>query len=315
MPTFSIIITCYNYGRYLEKSISSVLDQKRDDVEIIVVDDCSDDETVDVAKKLEHHIKYIRLDKNQGPAFAWETGIRASEGSFLCKLDADDWQMPGFLDTAYDQITFDDSIGMFACSVRTVTDEEIWGDELITRYDVTLEPEELRKRLLEDFFVYMPGTCLRREVLSSTAGPIKELFQGHDWELFLRGLEGWRAVLFRKPLAVYRLHRQSVTTRSIHTGGIVKDFNYWLERASENGPYFVKNEDREVLAGSMAILVIRSVSTNFGLSSIFHTIYMYMSAFLLGIRGSTKQLIRVMNFLLIKMIVIMKRKLKSIIYR
>lgn len=85
----SVIIPCYNHGKYLARAIRSVREQEYDDVEIIIVDDGSTDTTKEDAARFAD-AKYI-YQQNQGLSAARNTGIRASTGKYLVFLDADDW--------------------------------------------------------------------------------------------------------------------------------------------------------------------------------------------------------------------------------
>ncbi|MGE9985069.1 glycosyltransferase family 2 protein [Desulfovibrio sp. SGI.169] len=90
-PLISVIIPCYNYGRFLSEAAHSALRQQKDGlaVEVIVVDDGSTDDTPAVARGLGSSICYIH-QKNQGLSAARNTGMRAARGDFLVFLDADD---------------------------------------------------------------------------------------------------------------------------------------------------------------------------------------------------------------------------------
>jgi glycosyltransferase involved in cell wall biosynthesis len=86
----SVVIPTYNHGQYLKRAIDSVLNQTYKDLEIIVVNDGSTDNTKDIVHSYGDQIKYI-YQQNQGLASARNTGINASRGEFLAFLDADDW--------------------------------------------------------------------------------------------------------------------------------------------------------------------------------------------------------------------------------
>ena len=90
---FSIIITTYNARRYIEKTITSVLRQDFKDYEILLVDDCSNDETLDyVKKKFTDKVKIFSTKKNfGGPAESRNIGIKNSQGKWIAFLDGDDF--------------------------------------------------------------------------------------------------------------------------------------------------------------------------------------------------------------------------------
>jgi len=88
----SIIIPAYNMEKYLDESIQSALQQSYSDKEIIVVDDCSTDNTQKIALKYKDRgVRYTRLDVNSGVATAMKTGFDLATGDFLSFLSADDF--------------------------------------------------------------------------------------------------------------------------------------------------------------------------------------------------------------------------------
>ena len=96
-PIVSVIIPCFNQGRYLHDAIESVTSQGYPRIEIIVVDDGSTDETRQITEKYQG-VKYV-YQVNQGPSSARNTGIKNSGGDFLVFLDADDWLLPDAITT------------------------------------------------------------------------------------------------------------------------------------------------------------------------------------------------------------------------
>lgn len=97
MPKISVIITNFNYGRYLGEAIRSVLDQEYRDFELIVVDDGSTDGSrEEIGKFQDPHLKAI-FKANGGQLSAFNAGVLESTGDIICFLDADDCYQPGYL--------------------------------------------------------------------------------------------------------------------------------------------------------------------------------------------------------------------------
>src|ERR1700720_1402043 len=96
MPSVSIIIPTCNRPQLLPRAVESAR-AAGTDVDIIVVDDASQDETAAICARLSG-IKYIRLERNQGVAGARNVGILASSAEFVAFLDDDDLRLPGSLD-------------------------------------------------------------------------------------------------------------------------------------------------------------------------------------------------------------------------
>jgi len=102
MSTVSVIIPTYNRARKVVRAISSVLKQTYKDVEIIVIDDGSSDETENILKELDRQIVTIVHKENLGVSAARNTGIRAAKGEFIAFLDSDDYWLPKKLEVQID---------------------------------------------------------------------------------------------------------------------------------------------------------------------------------------------------------------------
>ena len=89
----SAIITNYNYGRYLGRAIRSLLDQSlpKDEYEVIIVDDNSDDHSLEILKSFQSLVRIIALEENVGLAEARNIGIRSARGRYVVFVDADDY--------------------------------------------------------------------------------------------------------------------------------------------------------------------------------------------------------------------------------
>ena len=88
-PSFSIIVTSYNYGRYLRPCIDSALSQTYPDGEVIVIDDGSKDDSPEIIRSYGDRIR-ATLKENEGPASSWNLGFAQSRGEFVLFLDSDD---------------------------------------------------------------------------------------------------------------------------------------------------------------------------------------------------------------------------------
>ena len=97
MPKFSLIIPVYNVEKFIETTITSVLNQTYKNVEYILIDDCSPDNSAEIIQRLAKeypNIRYHKLEKNSGAGFARNTGIKLAEGQYIAFLDSDDCWKP-----------------------------------------------------------------------------------------------------------------------------------------------------------------------------------------------------------------------------
>ena len=103
-PAISVIVPVYNVERYVEASVRSVLAQTFGDFEVILIDDCSTDRSLDICKKLaqsDARIKLVRQNANRGPGPARNIGIKLAHGKYVYFVDSDDCIMPHALETLF----------------------------------------------------------------------------------------------------------------------------------------------------------------------------------------------------------------------
>lgn len=95
----SVVTTAYNIEAYVEKCMESLLAQTHEDIEIIVVNDCSTDKTMDIVGKFtDERIKVVNHSQNMGAGWARRTGIAAATGEYVITVDGDDWLAPDFIE-------------------------------------------------------------------------------------------------------------------------------------------------------------------------------------------------------------------------
>ena len=110
-PVFSIVMPVYNADKYLEKALDSIRNQNFTDFELIVINDCSTDQSLAICKKysaLDYRIILIDSENNGGAAEARNRGIQAARGKYLCFVDADDYIDRDFLEHFYNVLKNED---------------------------------------------------------------------------------------------------------------------------------------------------------------------------------------------------------------
>ena len=103
MSSVDIIVPCYRYGRFLQECVQSVILQEGPDVRVLIIDDCSPDNTPEVSRSLEisdSRVSYVRHARNQGHIATYNEGIEWASGDYMLLLSADDYLLPGALQRA-----------------------------------------------------------------------------------------------------------------------------------------------------------------------------------------------------------------------
>jgi glycosyltransferase involved in cell wall biosynthesis len=141
MPLVSVIVPAYNYGRYLREAIESIQAQDYDDLEIVVVDNASTDDTQAVLASIhEPRMRVLTLEVNQGLSGAFNLGLESARGEYVAYLDADDRWRPGKLRPQVELMESEPGVGVVFCNFAWF-DEEGVRDR--TQFDIFPEIQSL----------------------------------------------------------------------------------------------------------------------------------------------------------------------------
>jgi len=200
MPSVSIIIPTCSRPQLLPRAVESAR-AAGTDVEIIVVDDASQDETAAVCNRLSG-IKYIRIERNQGVAGARNLGILASSAEFVAFLDDDDLRLPGSLDWQVATLAAAPGAG-FVCGAMLIADQNYRPTG-----EVSAPPEmdgDVFWQLLELDFPVMPLSLVIRKQCFLSVGLLNRRIPGiDDWDILVRISELFPVITSAKPVGIYR---------------------------------------------------------------------------------------------------------------
>ncbi|MDB5248368.1 MAG: glycosyl transferase family 2 [Segetibacter sp.] len=119
MPKVSVIVPNYNHGKYLEERLRTIFNQTYEDYEVILLDDCSKDNSREILKKYSEHSKVSRIvinTENSGsPYKQWSKGISLSTGEYIWIAESDDFADESFLETLVKVLDDNDKIGISYC--------------------------------------------------------------------------------------------------------------------------------------------------------------------------------------------------------
>ena len=118
-PLVSVVVPNFNHEPYLEERIESVLGQTYKKIELIILDDCSSDGSMDIIRRYESRARIVESEKNSGSPFhQWMKGIEMSNGSFVWIAESDDSAEPTFLERMVSRLETDGSILSFCQSIE-----------------------------------------------------------------------------------------------------------------------------------------------------------------------------------------------------
>lgn len=205
-PLVSIIVPIYNVENYLSQCIDSLLAQSYRNIEIILVDDGSNDSSGSIADefaKKDHRIRVIHTSNN-GVSSARNKGIETSTGEYICFVDADDSVLPIYVEYLLNLIlTYDADISLTTTMYMSSIDDKKEKDHIIV-----LSPEEATEAIL---YYYIPIGCYCKMFKKSLLQEysirfIPEIFMGEGFNFNTAALQRARKVVRgQKKIYVYRM--------------------------------------------------------------------------------------------------------------
>ena len=212
MPKLSFVIPCYNKQSYISECLNSLIKQTLKDIEIIVVDDCSTDNSLDVVKwlaKKDKRIKIFRLRKNKGRSYARNYGNNKAKSDILCVQDADDISAENRAKTIYEYFKKHPEKDIFYSSFYV---SDVYGEPIEEIVAIPFNIENVLKTKV---------TYIGHSTMAYRKEPVMDIkYSDGKWSSL--GLDDWKLQLdlykagykfgfVRKPLMIYRQVSNSIS--------------------------------------------------------------------------------------------------------
>lgn len=223
-PLVSIIIPNYNHAQYLEQRIESILNQTYKNIEIILLDDHSNDNSVDIIRRYQQnpYVSHVTLNtKNSGsPFLQWQKGVKMSSGEFVWIAESDDLCENCLLETLVNEFAKDDKCVLAFCKSQTINSKgEITGEK------------GLGKDYHDNGWSFFNNYLYRYNYISNASSVIfkKDAFPISDdsfvnyrgcgdWIVWIEICKSGNVAYVNKPLNFYRVHDSNTTSSQISSG-------------------------------------------------------------------------------------------------
>jgi glycosyltransferase involved in cell wall biosynthesis len=231
IPKITVAIPTYNNSLFLRDSIESVLSQNIDDLELIILDNFSSDETLNIVFSYCHdrRVRYVRNTRNIGGPYNWRNAYRISVGHYIAVLSGDDFYMPDHLSRMIESLDNNIEASLAYCPC-------IWIDKLNKPIALMNHPghfdtsyvggrDEVSDLLIYDSYITPSAAVIRRLVLDQIGEIDLELKGAHDYDLWIRIAEKNSNFIFHKsPTTCYRIHNNQDTNFQLKNGYVLTDF-------------------------------------------------------------------------------------------
>ena len=231
----SIIIPAYNREKKIVSSVQSVLNQSVKDIEVIVVDDCSSDNTLSALKKIEDaRLNIVCLEKNSGACVARNAGIKAANGKYIAFQDSDDVWHSDKLEKQLKALN-DYQADICFCAFNKYTE----SDGSVMKYP-TLSEGIIPYRVLASYSQASTQTIIaKRKIFDEMLfDPKLPRLQDFDW--MIRAAKGNRVVFLPEPLVDVYVQSDSI---SVNNNKLIEAYRIIIAKYPET-----KNESLDIYA-------------------------------------------------------------------
>jgi len=202
----SVVIPLYNRGEYIEEAIDSLLCQTYENIEIIVVDDCSTDDGISVVESYrDDRIKIVRNEVNSGTAATRNRGFQEAKGEYVALLDSDDIALPDRIEKQVRYLEENKDIYLVGGNRLNFT-----SDREIGRSKHSTDSEELKVSLLFDMDFTNPAIMMR-SIVTREFSQDSHFKVGQDYDYIYRVSKKYRVSNLEDIVIKYRLHGEQAS--------------------------------------------------------------------------------------------------------
>lgn len=224
-PTVSVIIPNYNHAPYLKERIDSVLNQTYQDFEVIILDDCSPDNSVEVIEQYRSnpHVSHILINEQntRNTFIQWERGISMAKGRYIWIAESDDVAEPQLLETLIGQLKQHPDASVAFCHSRLIDADGALLSEQNTKNpaqpgQITIDDSctFLRHLLIFNYIYNASMAVFRRDVYDRANPDYKQFRYCGDWHFWASVCAAGRVIEVYDMLSRFRQHQRKVTEDS-----------------------------------------------------------------------------------------------------
>ena len=239
-PKITIVTPSYNQGQFLEDTILSVLGQNYPNLEYIVMDGGSSDNSVDILKKYDNELSYWESQKDKGQSDAINRGFTRSTGDILMWLNSDDMLMPNVLKFIAQTFLENGDCLYFGNCIHFRENTYLWstGSNLVET--------SLRNRIKDLAYIIQPSSFWTKKIWLEIGSLNENLHYTFDWEWFIRVSDaGYSFKALSKPLSIYRYHEdhKSGTGGAARQNEVLSILEKYSPRLSQLYSYLINSPD------------------------------------------------------------------------
>jgi len=256
MPTISVIIPVYNGEKTIKQTVESVLNQTFKDFELLIINDGSQDATLEIIQAINDERIQVFSYQNSGVSASRNRALTKAKGEFISFIDADDLWTPNKLELQLKALQ-DNPQAAVAYSWSDWIDES--GQFLRSGGHITVNGKAYEKLLLRDFIESGSNPLIRKQALDEVGYFEQSVTPAEDWDMWLRLAARYEFVTVEVPQILYRISPNSASFNIVKMeAGSLKV----IERVFAQAPESLQDLKRETLASRYNYLTFKALEGN-----------------------------------------------------
>lgn len=268
-PIISVLLPVFNSDRYIAECIDSIINQTISDFEILVIDDCSTDKTVNIISSYsDSRIKLIRKEVNTGYTDSLNWGLKNAKGEFIARMDADDICLPTRFEKQLTFLKKNSDVILCGTQFRQI------GDNIISK--LATNHDEIKVRLIEGSCIAHPTVMFRKKYfIDNNILYNRQMEPAEDYDLWSRLVFMGKLANLPEVLLLYRIHPDQISISKQNKQVELADFireNFLQNLTIENNFKYTKNPKNEYELRQNKLYLDKLKDTNIK-KKVFHVQY------------------------------------------
>lgn len=235
MPRFSVVIPLFNKENFIEHTLRSVLNQTFQDFELLIINDCSTDNSLRVAENIQDpRIKIIQHPVNKGLSASRNTGIKNAQADYIAFLDADDLWKPNFLEKIDFLVSNFPEAALYATKYEVL----LKGNKVIIHdfqiknfWEFGIVPNFFENNLNQSIY-YPSCLCVRKDVFKEAGYYNEAVNYSEDIDFNIRAHAKFRMAYWNEAQVTYRAISENQITQNGLRGKTIPDFDFYEKQFS-----------------------------------------------------------------------------------
>lgn len=230
MPKVSVIVPCYNHASYLKRRVDSLLSQTYQDFEIILLDDCSSDGSVEILRSYENNpkVSHIVINKsNSGSPFKqWDKGFSLAMGEYIWIAESDDWCENTLLETLVPALDNNPQIMLSFCQCQLIDENRNKLYKTSLKDNIIQGEDFVRRYMFGDMVIVNAGMAVfRKSALDGIDRTYTTMKAAGDWRFWIEIAIKGNVAISGQTLAYCFRHSGTVTSKSVISGNDIAEGN------------------------------------------------------------------------------------------